>query len=126
VLMPFDVPAAAASDSPVGPRTKTVGGAPVAALRRTVIDRMVAEGGWVVNDMVREMGGRKVFVVVAQTGAPGAPTKSLTFYFTEMDGRISTLATTAPVEFAEPVAAGSEQVMSTLRPANNRNVAAQQ
>jgi hypothetical protein len=125
VLMPFGAARPEAAGA-ISPRTKTVGGTSINALRRTVIDRMVAEGGWVVNDMVREMGGRRVFVVIAQTGTPGAPTKSLTFYFAEVDGRLYTLATTAPVEFAEPIAAGSEQVMATLRTAGAPHVAAQQ
>jgi hypothetical protein len=82
-----------------------------------VIDRMVAEGGWVTNDYVRELEGRRVFVVVAQTGQPGAPSQTHTFYFTEVEGRVYSLATTAPVELAEPVAAGSEQLMASLRAA---------
>jgi hypothetical protein len=100
-----------------------LGGTPVAALRRTVIDRMVAEGGWVTNDFVQEMRGRKVFVVQAQTGAPGAPTQSLTFYFTEIDGRLYSLATTAPLDMAAPVALGSEQFMASLQPVASRNTA---
>jgi hypothetical protein len=109
----------------VGPKTKTLGGTPLAALRRTVIDRMVAEGGWVTNDFVQELHGRKVFVVQAQTGKPGAPAQSLTFYFTEIDGRLYSLATTAPFEFAAPIAAGSEQFMASLQPAASRNTASQ-
>jgi hypothetical protein len=109
----------------VGPKTKTIGGTPVAALRRTVIDRMVAEGGWVTNDFVQELRGRKLFVVQAQTGAPGAPAQSLTFYFTEIDGRLYSLATTTPFEFAAPVAVGSEQFMASLQPAASRNAASQ-
>lgn len=116
-----DVAVASASS-----RAKTVGGAAVTALRRTVIDRMVAEGGWVVNDIVREMGGRRVFVVIAQTGSPGAPSKSWTFYFTEIEGRVYSLATVSPIEFAAPVAVGSEQVMASLRTAGSRNLASQQ
>jgi hypothetical protein len=106
-------------------KAKTVGGVPVTALRRTVIDRMVAEGGWVTNDIIQESHGRRVFVVLAQTGAPGAPARSWTFYFTEIDGRVYSLATTAPVEFAAPLAAGSEQLMATLRSASSRNVASE-
>jgi hypothetical protein len=109
----------------IGPKTKTIGGTPVAALRRTVIDRMVAEGGWVTNDFVQELRGRKLFVVQAQTGAPGAPAQSLTFYFTEIDGRLYSLATTTPFEFAAPVAVGSEQFMASLQPAASRNAASQ-
>lgn len=114
----------AASNGPAS-KSKTVGGMSVTALRRRVIDRMVAEGGWVTNDMVREIHGRRVFVVLAQTGAPGAPTQSWSFYFTEVDGRVYSLATNTPVEFAAPVAAGSEQVMASLRPSGS-NVAAQE
>lgn len=125
VIAPVALSGAELAGVNVGPKTKTVGGTPVAALRRTVIDRMVAEGGWVTNDFVQELRGRKVFVVQAQTGAPGAPTQSLTFYFTEIDGRVYSLATTAPFEFAAPVAAGSEQFMASLQPAASRNTASQ-
>jgi hypothetical protein len=125
VIAPVSLSGAELAGVTVGPKTKTVGGMPVAALRRTVIDRMVAEGGWVTNDFVQELRGRKVFVVHAQTGAPGAPTQSLTFYFTEIDGRVYSLATTAPFEFAAPVAAGSEQFMASLQPFASRNTASQ-
>ena len=125
VVAPVALSGAELAGVAVGPKTKTIGGTPVAALRRTVIDRMVAEGGWVTNDFVQELHGRKVFVVQAQTGAPGAPSQSLTFYFTEIDGRVYSLATTAPVEFAAPLAAGSEQFMASLQPAASRNTASQ-
>ena len=125
VVAPVSLSGAELAGVNVGPKTKTIGGTPVAALRRTVIDRMVAEGGWVTNDFVQEMHGRKVFVVQAQTGAPGAPTQSLTFYFTEIDGRLYSLATTAPFEFAAPIAAGSEQFMASLQPAASRSTASQ-
>jgi hypothetical protein len=107
-------------------KAKTVGGMSLASLRRTVIDRMVAEGGWVTNDMVREIQGRRVFVVYAQTGAPGAPTQSWSFYFTEVDGRVYSLATNTPIEFAAPVASGSEQVMASLKSAGGRSLAVQE
>jgi hypothetical protein len=125
VVAPVALSGAELAGVTVGPKTKTVGGTPVAALRRTVIDRMVAEGGWVTNDFVQELRGRKVFVVQAQTGTPGAPTQSLTFYFTEIDGRLYSLATTAPYEFAAPIAAGSEQFMASLQTAASRNTASQ-
>jgi hypothetical protein len=125
VVAPVSLSGAELAGVSVGPKTKTVGGTPVAALRRTVIDRMVAEGGWVTNDFVQELRGRKVFVVQAQTGAPGAPSQSLTFYFTEIDGRLYSLATTAPFEFAAPLAAGSEQFMASLQSAASRNTAEQ-
>jgi hypothetical protein len=125
VVAPVALSSAELAGVAVGPKTKTLGGTPVAALRRTVIDRMVAEGGWVTNDFVQEMRGRKVFVVQAQTGAPGAPTQSWAFYFTEIDGRVYSLATTAPFELAAPLAAGSEQFMASLQPAASRNTASQ-
>lgn len=125
VVAPVSLSAAELAGSPTGPKTKSVGGFPVTALRRTVIDRMVAEGGWVTNDFVQEMQGRRVFVVHAQTGAPGAPAQSWAFYFTEVDGRVYSLATTGPVEFAAPLAAGSEQFMASLQPAASRNTASQ-
>ncbi|MET0623182.1 MAG: hypothetical protein ABW250_09405 [Pyrinomonadaceae bacterium] len=125
VVAPVALSAAELAGSPTGPKTKSVGGFPVTALRRTVIDRMVAEGGWVTNDFVQEMQGRRVFVVLAQTGAPGAPAQSLAFYFTEIDGRVYSLATTGPVEFAAPLATGSEQFMASLQPAASRNTASQ-
>ena len=125
VLAPVSLSPAQFAGAPASPKTKSVGGVPVAALRRTVIDRMVAEGGWVTNDIVQESHGRRVFVVLAQTGAPGAPSRSWTFYFTEIDGRVYSLATTAPVEFTAPLAAGSEQLMATLRSAASKNVASE-
>lgn len=125
VVAPVSLSGAELAGVPVGPKTKLVGGTPVAALRRTVIDRMVAEGGWVTNDFVQEMRGRKVFVVQAQTGAPGAPTQSWAFYFTEIDGRVYSLATTVPFQFAAPMAFGSEQFMASLQPAASRNTASQ-
>jgi hypothetical protein len=125
VLAPVSLSQTQVAAAPTTVKTKTVGGVPVTALRRTVIDRMVAEGGWVTNDIVQESHGRRVFVVLAQTGTPGMPARSWTFYFTEIDGRVYSLATTAPVEFAAPLAAGSEQLMATLKSAASKNVASE-
>jgi hypothetical protein len=103
-------------------QSRTLGGVPVASLRRTVIDKMVKDGGWVVNDFQREIAGRRVFVVQAQT--PGSsdgskPSQSQTYYFTEVDGRIYSLATAVPVGTSERVTAGSEQLLASFR-LNNR------
>ena len=110
-----------ASISVVGPamneetaRSKTVGGVPQASLRRTVIDRMVRENGWVVNDYQKEINGKKVYVVVAQSQA-GASVQSRMFYFTEVDGRIYSVATNAPNDSAERLAAESEKVVDSLQ-----------
>ncbi|HEX3557634.1 MAG TPA: hypothetical protein VHU19_00410 [Pyrinomonadaceae bacterium] len=125
IVSPVSLSASDLAAAPSSARTKLIGGLPIAALRRTVIDRMVAEGGWVANDAVREVHGRRVLVVTAETGTPGAPSKTWTFYFTEVDGRVYSLATTTPFEFTGPVAAGSEQLMASLRPAGNRSMASQ-
>jgi hypothetical protein len=125
VVSPVSLSGAYLAAAPANAKTKTIGGLPVTALRRTVIDRMVAEGGWVTNDLFEESQGRRVFVVLAQTGSPGAPAQSLTFYFTEIDGRVYSLATTTPVEFAEPVAAGSAQFLASLHSASGKNLASQ-
>src|SRR4029079_5006894 len=42
-------------------------GVAVTDLRRIVIDKMVAAGGWVTNDFVREVNGHRVFIVMART-----------------------------------------------------------
>ncbi len=95
-------------------RSKTFGGVPVTLLRRTVINRMVAEGGWVTNDVQRQFGERRVFVVTAQSVAADGERRAWTFYFTESDGQVYSLATNAPVEFADTLAAESEQAVVAL------------
>lgn len=95
-------------------RNKTVGGVPVSALRRTVIDKMIKEEGWVVNDYQREINGKKVFVVVAQS-PNGNLVQSRIFYFTEVDGRIYNLATNAPIDASDKIAADSEKVLTSLQ-----------
>jgi hypothetical protein len=94
-------------------RNRAIAGVAHASLRRTVIDRMLLEGGWVVNDFERDIAGRKVFVVVAQSESGGLR-RAWTYYFVELDGRLFSLATTAPAEFADSVAAEAEQTLSGL------------
>jgi hypothetical protein len=125
VVAPVALSPAEMAAAPATAKTKTVGGLSLTALRRKVIDRMVAEGGWVTNDFVQEIHGRRVFVVLAQTGTPGAPTQSWAFYFTEVDGRVYSLATNAPVEYAVPVGAGVEQFLASLRSAADKSMASQ-
>ena len=99
-------------------QSRTLSGVPVVALRQTVIDRMIKEGGWVLNDFQREISGRRVFVVLAQTPATAdgqTPSRSETFYFTEVEGRIYSLETTVPVGASERVAAASEQLVASFR-----------
>lgn len=110
-------------------QNRTLSGVPVASLRRTVIDKMVKEGGWVLNDFQREIAGRRVFVVQAQT--PGSsdgrtPSQSQTYYFTELDGRIYSLATAVPVGTSERVTAESEQLLTSFRMNNSATSTAAQ
>ena len=112
-----------ASISVVGPsmgmddnsgRNKTVGGVPTTSLRRNVIDRMIKENGWVVNDFQKEIGGKKVYVVVAQSEATGGRVQSRIFYFAEADGRIYSVATNSSADSTERIAAESEKVINSM------------
>jgi len=95
---------------------KMLGGVAVGDLRRMVIDKMVASGGWVINDFVREVNGARVFVVTARTPKDAlTPEKVWTFYFTEAGGRIYGLTTDSPVEFAERMTTEAERFIESLR-----------
>ena len=111
-----------ASISVVGPATgatvdsgrqRTVGGVPTTALRREVINRMIRENGWVVNDYQKSIGNRSVYVVVAQSQNAGR-VQSRMFYFTEADGRIYSVATNSSAEAAARIAEESEKVIFSL------------
>jgi hypothetical protein len=113
-----------ASISVVGPavgadndnaQNKTVGGVSTSALRRTVIDRMIREEGWVVNDYQKDVGGRKVYVVVAQSPGAGGTVQSRLFYFTEVDGRIYSVAANAPKDNLQRIEQESEKAITSLR-----------
>ncbi|MFL6467902.1 MAG: hypothetical protein ACJ72Z_08085 [Pyrinomonadaceae bacterium] len=112
-----------ASISVVGPamgesvtsgRNQTLAGVPTTSLRRDVINRMIRENGWVVNDYQKAVGGRTVYVVVAQSQISGGRVNSRMFYFTEADGRIYSVATTSAAESAEKLAEESEKVIVSL------------
>lgn len=103
----------------VSPRSqrKMLGGVSFAELRRTVIDKMMAANGWVVNDLQREIGGRPVFIVLAQTPASSdgrTAQQSWVFYFTEVDGRIYSLATSSLLEAADRIAQESAQLLTSF------------
>lgn len=96
---------------------KMVGGASYTELRRSVIDRMVSAGGWVVNDRQREISGRRVFEVIAQTPASnGKPDQVWNFYFAEVDGKVYAL-TTRTSGNNDKVAADAEKFISAFSPA---------
>src|SRR6185295_14258758 len=91
-----------------------VGGASFSEVRRTVIDRMISAGGWVVNDRQREIGGRKVFEVIAQSPSEnGKPEQVWNFYFTEISGRVYSL-TTRNAGSNTAVVADAEKLISTM------------
>jgi len=95
---------------------KMLAGVPVADLKRIVIDKMVNNGGWVVNDFVREVNGARVFVVTGRTPKDAlTPEKAWTFYFTEADGRVYGLTTESPVEYAERMTVEAERFIESLR-----------
>jgi hypothetical protein len=94
-------------------RNTTFAGVAHSSLRRTVIDRMIAEGGWVVNDFEREIAGQKVYVVVAQSESGGLR-RAWTYYFVDLDGQLFSLSSTAPTEFADSVASEAEQTLAAL------------
>jgi hypothetical protein len=104
----------AMGDSVDSARSKMIGGVPTTSLRRDVINRMINENGWVVNDYQKEIGGKKVYVVVAQSQS-GARVSSRTFYFTEVDGRIYSVSTNSPTDNAERIADESEKVINSLQ-----------
>jgi hypothetical protein len=108
--------AAVANDNSWG---KTVGGVPVSSLRRMVIDQMLKEEGWVVNDYQKEVGGRKVFVVVAYSAGAGGTTLSRLFYFTEADGQIYRVATMAPDKNFARLEQESERAIASLQRNSN-------
>lgn len=102
-------------------RKQLLAGVPFSELRRAVIDRMVMSNGFVTNDMEREISGRRVYVVLAQTAASAdgrTPEQFLTFYFTEFEGRIYSLGVAATRESADRLNAEAEQVLNSLRTGN--------
>jgi len=76
---------------------------------------MIKENGWVVNDYQKDIAGQSVYVVVAQSQAKNGSVQSRVFYFTEVDGRIYSVATNSPVQEAERLAEESEKVINSLK-----------
>jgi len=102
-----------------GAQSKTVGGVSTSALRRTVIDRMIKEEGWVINDYQKQVGDRKVYVVVAQSPGIAGSVQSRLFYFTEVDGRIYSVATNAPKDNSQRIEQESEKAINSLQRKSN-------
>jgi hypothetical protein len=95
-------------------RNRTLGGVPTTSLRREVINRMISENGWVINDFQKEVNGKTVYVVVAQSQNGGRVSSRL-FYFAEVDGRIYSVATTSNPESADRLSEESEKVINSLQ-----------
>jgi hypothetical protein len=97
---------------------KMLGGVSFTDLRRSVIDRMISAGGWVVNDRPREIGGHRVFEVIAQTPATrdGKPEQLWNFYFTEVNGRVYSLTTRTTGGHTEKLAGDAEKFLSDFQP----------
>ena len=100
-------------------RGKTVGGVSTSALRRTVIDRMIREEGWVVNDYQKQVGNKRVYVVVAKSPGAGGTVQSRLFYFTEADGRIYSVLTNAPDDNSKRIAEEAEKAINSLQRKSN-------
>ncbi len=98
---------------------RTLWNVPFNDLRRSVIDRMLSAGGWVVNDMDRQIGGHRVFQVVAQTPSTtdGDAAQTWNFYFTEIDGRLYSLTTHSAGEFNDKLTGDVEKFLSAFHPA---------
>ena len=95
---------------------RMLGGVSFSELRRIVIDKMVAAGGWVINDYEREMTGHRVLVVAAQTASDGrSPEKAWNFYFTEINGRIYSLTTNTPLQSSDRMALEAERFITSLQ-----------
>ena len=89
-------------------------------LRRTVIEKMINAGGWVINDYQRQVNGARVFVVIAQTPGDGrSPERAWNFYFAEIDGKIYSLSLNTPVQYSDRLAAEGEKFLSSLRAKTN-------
>ncbi len=119
------VPASTNGNQPIGREQRNMlGGVSFSDLRRTVIDRMISSGGWVINDRQRDIHGRRIFQVIAQTPptSDGKPEQVWNFYFTEVDGRIYSLTTHTAGSFTEKLTADAELFLSNFRPmeANRR------
>jgi hypothetical protein len=103
-------------------QSRMLAGVAFSDLRRIVIDKMINNGGWVINDFERQVNGGRVFTVIAQTPADGrSPEKSWNFYFAEVDGQIYSLSISAPSQFSDRLAGEGEKFISSLRAKSQAN-----
>lgn len=121
----LDIIGASVGETSLKGRNKTVGGISTTTLRRTVIDRMIQENGWVENDYQKEIGGKKVYVVVAKSEDKKNQIQSRTFYFTESNGQIYRVSAKAPNDSSEQLVKKTERVIETLEQPKDRPQQAQ-
>ena len=95
-----------------------LGGVTFTDLRRSVIDKMITAGGWVVNDRQREIGGHRVLKSSLKRPATndGKSEQVWNYYFTEINGRVYSLTTRSANAANHKVAADAEQFLTTFRP----------
>ncbi len=99
-------------------RRRTLAGVSTTALRRTVIDEMIRENGWVENDFHKVVNGQKVYVVVAKAPDKRNRIQAKTFYFAESAGRIYRVSASAPKDTPEEAAEQSEKMVKSLQAEN--------
>lgn len=105
------------ADTDSSPKLNKIGGVPTSLLRRNVVDKMVKEDGWVVNDYQKVINGKNVYIVIAQSPVKGVVHLRL-FYFAEVEGRIYSLSTTCPKDAQARVEQESEKLIESLQRGN--------
>ena len=95
-------------------RNTTLGGVSTTMLRRTVIDQMIRDNGWVENDYHKEIAGKKVYVVEAKAPDKNNRVQSRRYYFTESNGRIYRVATRSSQNGGETADKRSEDMIRAL------------
>jgi hypothetical protein len=110
----MDVIGSAIGETVTRGRNTAVGGVSTTALRRTVIDQMIRESGWVENDFQKEVDGKKVYVVVAKAPDKNNRIQAKTYYFTESGGRIYRVAASSVDESTDVVQKRSEDAIRNL------------
>jgi hypothetical protein len=105
-----------------GLQRRSIGNVPFTSLREVIIEKMLKAKGWIVNDMEREVAGRRVFMVHAQTPESGR-NQTWVYYFTESESKVYCLALNGHPETIEPLISQSEQLIASFRSVDQKNLA---
>lgn len=108
-VAPVQIPANSGEQA----RKKYLGNFPLTVLRHNVIERLVREGGWIVNDYKTQIAGQNTFVVVAQNSKDSVEQAHL-FYFVETGEKIYLLATSSPVNLQDKMKFGAENMLAAF------------